>query len=329
MEDQPLVSIIIPSYNQEKFLKETLDSVMAQTYSNWECLVVDDGSVDTSIAIIQSYCEEDNRFVLFERTNFNATKGANACRNIGLTHSKGEFLIFLDSDDLLQDFCLTNRVAYFKKHADCDFLVFQMIMFNEHGCIPGRTVTQPSENYLYDYLSYNVPWQTSCPIIKRAFVVQHLQGFDESFPRLQDPEFFTNALLIQDVQFKVFSELPPDCMYRHMSDRVSNSRNAIQGFSLYISKFYPLVQQREDANTCSEKLMSFYNSTFLYYLRRLTCENKLAICNALTNYNSTAYRIGLIPASLFIRNVFRMFLKLLKNSVRSFLRKVKKISHSN
>lgn len=322
MEDQPLVSIIIPSFNQEKFLKETLDSVMAQTYSNWECLVVDDGSLDTSIAIIQSYCQEDNRFVLFERTNLTTSKGANACRNIGLSNSKGEYLIFLDSDDLLKDFCLTNRVAYFKKHADCDFLVFQMIMFNEHGCIPGKTITQQSEHYLYEYLSYNVPWQTSCPIIKRAFVVQHLLGFDESFPRLQDPEFFTSVLLIQDVQYKVFSELPADCMYRHMTDRVSNSRNAIKGFSLYIAKFLPLVQARKDATACSEKLMSFYNSTFSSYLRRLHGTDKFEIRQLLIAYTDAVHASGLIGFSQNLNHKLQIYALLFSNIFKNYIIKL-------
>ena len=96
----PLISIIIPTYNRANFIGETLDSVLAQTYTNWECIVVDDGSTDNSLNIIQQYCDKDNRFEVFYRSN-NRIKGASSCRNIGLENSKGEFIQFLDSDDCL------------------------------------------------------------------------------------------------------------------------------------------------------------------------------------------------------------------------------------
>jgi glycosyltransferase involved in cell wall biosynthesis len=92
-----LVSIIIPVYNQEKFLAETLQSVINQTYSNWECILVNDGSVDNSIAIINDYLAQDQRFHFINSEN----KGVSNARNLALKQVKGEYILFLDGDDLI------------------------------------------------------------------------------------------------------------------------------------------------------------------------------------------------------------------------------------
>jgi glycosyltransferase involved in cell wall biosynthesis len=94
------VSIIIPTFNRAHLIQETLDSVFDQLYINWECIIVDDGSFDNSIAIINFYVKKDNRFKLIIRPN-HRIKGASTCRNIGVANSTGNFIQFLDSDDLL------------------------------------------------------------------------------------------------------------------------------------------------------------------------------------------------------------------------------------
>jgi len=92
----PKISIVIPVYNVEKYLRECLDSVCAQTFTDWECICVDDGSTDSSPAILDEYAAKDKRFKIIKREHSNA----GACRNAGLDISKGEYLSFLDSDDI-------------------------------------------------------------------------------------------------------------------------------------------------------------------------------------------------------------------------------------
>jgi glycosyltransferase involved in cell wall biosynthesis len=95
-----LVSIIIPTYNRAHLLGETLESVLAQTYENWECIVVDDGSIDATDELMEFYCEKDFR-IQYHHRPINRPKGANACRNYGFELSKGEYVNWLDSDDIL------------------------------------------------------------------------------------------------------------------------------------------------------------------------------------------------------------------------------------
>ncbi|WP_372938266.1 glycosyltransferase family 2 protein, partial [Seonamhaeicola sp.] len=88
---QPLVSIIIPTYNRAHLIGETLDSVLAQTYTHWECIVVDDGSSDHTSQVVATYCKNDARFQYHQRP-LDRPKGANACRNYGFELSKGEYI---------------------------------------------------------------------------------------------------------------------------------------------------------------------------------------------------------------------------------------------
>lgn len=92
-----LVSVIIPCYNQDQFLAETLQSVFDQTYSNWECIIVNDGSTDNSESIILDWVQRDKRFQYCKTKN----SGVSAARNYGLRIAQGEYVQFLDADDLL------------------------------------------------------------------------------------------------------------------------------------------------------------------------------------------------------------------------------------
>ena len=94
---QPLVSILIPCYNSEKWLAETLESALAQTWQNKEIIVVDDGSTDSSLEIAKTF--ESNKVKVLRQDN----RGASAARNLGLTNAQGDFIQYLDADDLLSE----------------------------------------------------------------------------------------------------------------------------------------------------------------------------------------------------------------------------------
>ncbi|SHM18413.1 glycosyltransferase family 2 protein [Flavobacterium chilense] len=98
--NKPLVSIIIPTYNRANLIGETLDCLIRQTYSNWECIIIDDNSSDKTEEIIKFYQENDNRFKLILKSK-DDKKGASVSRNIGLKIAKGDYIQFLDSDDIL------------------------------------------------------------------------------------------------------------------------------------------------------------------------------------------------------------------------------------
>lgn len=97
MPNRPEISIIVPIYDVEKYLRECLDSIKMQAFTDWECILVDDGSPDNSIEICKEFAAEDSRFKIIRRNN----GGLSAARNTGLSHAAGKFVAFVDSDDII------------------------------------------------------------------------------------------------------------------------------------------------------------------------------------------------------------------------------------
>ena len=106
MKFTPLISVVIPAYNAEQFLDETLESVLSQTYENWECIIVNDGSTDNTESIAKKWCEKDARFRYFYKEN----SGASDTRNLGIKKARGEYIAFLDADDILTSDNLEVRI---------------------------------------------------------------------------------------------------------------------------------------------------------------------------------------------------------------------------
>lgn len=104
----PKISIIVPVYNVEKYLAKCIDSIIAQEYDDWELILVNDGSSDSSKAICEEYCIKDNRISLYNQEN----AGPSVARNLGIKKAKGEYITFIDSDDYVTHTYLTDLVKY-------------------------------------------------------------------------------------------------------------------------------------------------------------------------------------------------------------------------
>ena len=106
MKNATLISVVIPAYNAGQFLDETLESVLSQTYENWECIIVNDGSTDNTESVAKKWCEKDSRFRLTNKEN----GGLSSARNWGIKESKAEYIAFLDADDILTSDSLEVRI---------------------------------------------------------------------------------------------------------------------------------------------------------------------------------------------------------------------------
>ena len=107
--EENLVSIVVPVYNSEKFLKETIKTVTEQTYKNWELILVNDCSTDNSKSTIEKYAKEDNRIKVI---NLKENSGAAIARNTGIEQAKGKYLAFLDADDLWNKEKLKKQIKF-------------------------------------------------------------------------------------------------------------------------------------------------------------------------------------------------------------------------
>lgn len=143
-----LVSIITPSYNSSRFVTETIKSVQAQTYSNWELLITDDCSKDNSVEMIEAFVQSDARIKLFSlKTNVGA---ANA-RNNSLLHIKGKYIAFLDSDDLWLPDKLERQIAFMEEHG-YTFTMTNYDIIDENGVPTNKTIRVPCRLTYCQYL---------------------------------------------------------------------------------------------------------------------------------------------------------------------------------
>lgn len=195
---QPLVSIIIPTYNRAHLIGETLDSVLAQTYTRWECIVVDDGSTDTTDSVMADYVSKDSRFQYHHRPK-NRPKGANACRNYGFEVSKGEYINWFDSDDLMVGEKLKTQINLLegkgKSYCICQTEMFDFFFKNSQGL---RSNSIASANRLNDYIRFEIFWLTGAPLWKKKFIEYNHLSFDESLKQSQDYDFHVSALFCSD-----------------------------------------------------------------------------------------------------------------------------------
>lgn len=189
-----LVSVTIPFYNCERFLSETIESVLAQTYSNWELLLVDDGATDRSSEIARSYVAHSQGKIQYlehpEHRNFGVTR----TRNLGARNSRGEYLAFLDSDDLWLPHKLEHQVALMNANPEAGLIYSpseywydwdaegnQQQVNHIPAIAPGGRLYFPPDLLIstYPFGAHGAPCPSSFLLRRTAF--DHVGGFVESF----------------------------------------------------------------------------------------------------------------------------------------------------
>lgn len=185
-----LVSVIIPTYNRGYIITETLDSIINQTYSNWECIIVDDGSVDNTELVVGNYVVKDSRFKFYKRPQ-HLSKGPNVCRNYGFSKSKGEYIQWFDSDDLMKENHLELKLKNIKA---CDVVISPLSKFR-NGVVENAMPIVPKKDIFSDYYVGNISFYISGPLWCRAFLDKHQTFFDEKIWNLDDWDFNIRMLL--------------------------------------------------------------------------------------------------------------------------------------
>lgn len=218
----PIVSIVIPSFNKAEFIEQTLASVCQQTMDQWEAIVVDDGSTDGSWELIEKWSQKDARIRCFKREG--DTSGGSVCRNLAIAQAKGEYLMFLDADDLLSEECLALRLAKMESHTDLDFGIFPIQSFHQSVGDSDYIWSDFRGDHLVRFLSHELPWHTMSPLWKTTFV-NRIKGFNADFVRLQDVEFHTRALLEEQVKYMPFTDVKPTAFYRIDESRIVTNKD--------------------------------------------------------------------------------------------------------
>ena len=123
----PLVSIIVPCYNQAQYLPDSLQSVLDQEYTNWECIIVNDGSPDNTEKVAKEWVEKDNRFQYFHKEN----SGVSDTRNFGIENSTGKYILPLDGDDKISKEYLREAVEIMEKNPEVKIVYSNRILFGD------------------------------------------------------------------------------------------------------------------------------------------------------------------------------------------------------
>ncbi len=222
-DQKPLVSCVIIFWNakKENFFEEAIESILAQTYDNWELILADDGSTDESTAIAQHYAQQYPDRIFYVEHNGHKNRGMSATRNLGIRHSRGEYIAFLDSDDVWLPHKLEEQVPLLETHPEAAMLYgrtqYWFSWMENNPCIwqlnPDEelgdfltltskqfdTLVEPPEQIVL-FLENRHIYPCTCSILIRRTTFDEFGGFEENFRNaLEDIVFHSKVFLKRPV----------------------------------------------------------------------------------------------------------------------------------
>ena len=254
----PLISIIVPVYNVEKYIDKCISSILQQTYPRIELLLIDDGSPDKSGIICDMYAQKDNRVRVFHKPN----AGVSAARNTGINNAKGEFITFVDSDDWLEPDCIRRSLNIINKN-ELDLLQFSSKRINDKGDLlflkTGETPILNASQYIEADQIYIA---AGCSIYRTSIIRSTNLKFDENLKLGEDQLFIyryiskcKSCMRIKDslYNYRLNPESactvnnPRECLksmktFQTFELRPSFERNIQRGILRYF--LYPIIEQR-------------------------------------------------------------------------------------
>lgn len=266
MNNSVVVSIITPCYNSEKYLRETLESVCAQTFQYWECIMVNDGSSDATLSIMEDFSRKDSRFISINKNN----EGVSVARNIGASYANGKYLLPLDSDDLIDSTYLEKAVKHFEENPLTKLVYCKARFFGD------LNKSWDLEEYSYESLLWNNCIFVSAIFRKEDFVKSG--GFNPNMVYgFEDWDFMLSLLLPNDVVYRIPEEL---FFYRIRQ----SSRNAtasqfrddslaqiVQNHKLLYETFYPnIIKWHNECSYFKNECTKNWKSPFYKTFRKLT-----------------------------------------------------------
>lgn len=306
---KPLVSIIIPTFNRAHLISETLESIIALNYTNWECIVVDDGSSDSTQDLMERYIIKDTRIKFHIRPNL-CTKGPNACRNYGYEKSIGNWIKWMDSDDIFLPNALDfindwNIVSY-------DVCVSKLLIVDLETDLPLKNKDINSENLIADYLVEKINFYVCGPTWKKSFLEKQSVFFDENISNLDDWDFNLRMIYKNPSVYYLNEAL---IKYRVSSNSLSSERDKLNIVEIE-SEFRAREKHIQILNKINKPaklvLVNFTKKRYQYFFREALIANhysKFSLLKKLFFYQlKTLDLFGLIKTILGIL-IFKIFNK--------------------
>jgi glycosyltransferase involved in cell wall biosynthesis len=214
----PMVSVVMSVFNGASFLRECVESVLAQDFTDFEFLIVDDGSRDNSLEILQSF--QDPRIRIFP---VQENRGLPSCLNLGIREARGTFIARMDADDLCLPSRLRAQVDFLRAHPEVGVLgtAVRLLKANKQG----ERIQFPSQNAsIKSMLPFGCPFFHPSVMLRRKALMDHGLFYDESYRRSQDYELWSRA-----AEHLKFANLPsPLLLFRRHQDSVSSADRPTQ-----------------------------------------------------------------------------------------------------
>lgn len=196
MNKNKLVSVIIPCYNVEKYIEKTLKSVINQSYSNIEIILIDDGSTDNTANIISELAKEDNRIKYYYQNN----SGVSYSRNIGIEKSKGEFICFLDGDDLYFENKIKHQLEKItENNVDICCCWNVVTSLDNENKIKSENIYTNKETLVEDFILQKAFITTNDWMIRKKVIVDNELFFEEKYKYGEDFNFFLKILSVGEI----------------------------------------------------------------------------------------------------------------------------------
>lgn len=220
----PLISVIIPAFNSEKTIQETIESVLQQTFSDFELIVINDGSTDATLEVVTSI--KDDRVKVFSYPN----AGVAVSRNRGVSHSIGEFVSFLDADDLWTADKLEAQLKALQENPQAAVAYSWLDAIDESGNFlrEGTRITENGDIYAKLFLTPFVSSGSNGLIRKQAFI--EIGGFDESLAASQDYDFYLRLA----ARYHFVAIPKTQILYRILSGSMSTNIRRLEATSLLV-----------------------------------------------------------------------------------------------
>jgi len=225
-----MVSVIMAAYGQAEYVAEALDSVIRQTYPNWEVIAVDDGSPDNVGEIVEEYARRDSRIKFFHTEN----NGVSAARNYAVGKSEGEFLLPLDADDIIEPEYMEKCVRHFQDYPETDVVYCQWRFFGSSNSSLGLN---PYKDYALELIENRI--FVSGVFRKLRFL--EIGGYDEKMlTGLEDWEFWIRFLNEKSIVYMI-----PERLFNYRRKEVSRNTQGGRGLLAFENEMYILAKHKD------------------------------------------------------------------------------------
>jgi glycosyltransferase involved in cell wall biosynthesis len=225
-----LITVYMPVFNASKFLHQSIESILDQTYSNFEFIIVDDASTDNSWKIIRSYAKKDKRIIAI-RNNINL--GVSLTSNIAISKAKGQFLARMDADDISFSNRLESQLNYFKKHPNTVAIGGQCVVIDENNHLIGNKNFPTKAKKLKEMIFWAIPMQQPSMMINLDKLPQNFTWYTPNVSSAEEINLMFRLMLYGNL-----ANLPQNLLfYRHLETSLSH-KNPKETFKLTLNSRY-------------------------------------------------------------------------------------------